>query len=222
MRRAGLGGRRPSVPRSLAVPVLGLAAAGAVTGLALLARSRSEQRLSQQAAASVQGERPTALPPEQAPDPLLDGLLAAAQAPDASLLALDAAAHALLVQERFEEADVLVLRALAAFPKDAEAVIHRAVLRGVAGQTAAARAELAALAAGPAGWEASLFSAGFALREGDEAAALRALRRVLWPRHPGQKSPRRCGRKWRAWKRASGRDRPRRCAKLKHQTRRVS
>jgi hypothetical protein len=179
VRRAGLGGRRPSVPGSLAVAVLGFAAAGAVTGIALLARSRSEQRLSQQAAFSPEAKRPTAPPPEDAPDPVLDRLLAAAQAPDASLVALDAAAHALLVRERFEEADALVLRALAAFPKEAEAVIHRAVLRGVAGQTAAARAELAALAAGPAGWEASLFSAGFALREGDEAAALRALRRVV-------------------------------------------
>ncbi len=132
-----------------------------------------------EAASSLEGAQPTPVAADGVPDPVLDRLLAAAQAPDAPLLALDAAAHALLVRERFEEAEALVQRALAASPKDAEAVIHRAVLRGLAGETAAARAELESLSAGAGGWEASLFSAGFALREGDEAAALRALRRFV-------------------------------------------
>jgi len=128
-------------------------------------------------------------PPEEAPDPVLQRLLLAAEAPDASLVALDAAAHALLVRERFEEADALVQGTLEAFPQDAESVIHWAVLRGVAGETAAARAELERLAAGPAGWEALLFSAGFALREGDEVAALRALQRFVATAPPGEVTP---------------------------------
>ncbi len=175
MKRRGRGGTRPSLPRGLALAVLGLGAAGAVAGIAVLARSRSEERLSVEAASSAEGAQPRPLEG----DGVLDRLLGAAQAPDASLVALDAAAHALLVRERFEEAEALVERALAASPKDAEAVIHRAVLRGLAGETAVARAALESLSSGPAGWEASLFSAGLALRDGDEAAALPALRRFL-------------------------------------------
>jgi tetratricopeptide (TPR) repeat protein len=112
---------------------------------------------------------------DEADDPLLDKLVATAEAPMASIAALDVAAHALLVRERFEEAEPFILRALSADPRDAEAVIHQAVLRGVLEKPTAARAELERLAHGPAGWEASLFAAGFALRDKDDAAALRAL-----------------------------------------------
>lgn len=174
MSRLQRGGPRPSARRVGVV----LAVAGGVLGLAVLAQRRSVERQAAEMS-SPDGPRPLALAPGELPDPMLERLLGAAEGPGASLVALDAAAHALLVRERFEEADALVVRTLSAFPKDAEAVIHRAVLRGVAGDTHAARAELDTLAAGPAGWEASLFSAGFALRDGDEAAALRALRHFL-------------------------------------------
>jgi hypothetical protein len=83
-----------------------------------------------------------------------------------------------------------VLRALSAAPMDAEATIHQAVLRGVMGQAASARAELERLSVGPAGWEASMFAAGFALRDGDDAAALRALRRFRAQAPPAEVNPR--------------------------------
>ena len=161
----------------LLLPVL-LLAAGSVIGISYLARARAERQL---AAESGGDSPPLALqaePPSEAEaDPFLQKLLAAAEPVDASVAALDAAAHALVVRERFEEAEPLVLRALSAAPTDAEASIHQAVLTGVLGNEAAARAALERLAHGPAGWEASMFAAGFALRDGDDAAALRALRR---------------------------------------------
>jgi len=130
------------------------------------------------AAARATALAPDAEPPaEEAPDPLLERLLAAADNAGASVAQLDAAAHALLVRERFEEAEPLVIRALAMSPKDAEAIIHRVVLQGVLEGVPKARADLERLSRGPAGWEASLFVAGFSLQEGDEAAALRAFRR---------------------------------------------
>ena len=79
-------------------------------------------------------------PSEDEADPFLEKLLAAAEPAGASVAGLDAAAHALLVRERFEEAEPLVLRALSAAPMDAEASIHQAVLKGVLGNEAAARA----------------------------------------------------------------------------------
>jgi hypothetical protein len=172
----GASGRsRPSV---LLLPVL-LVAAGSVLAIAYFARARAERQLVAEAEGSGEPRPPLALqaePPSEA-DPLLQKLLAAAEPVDASVAALDAAAHALVVRERFEEAEPLVLRALSAAPADAEASIHQAVLTGVLGNEAAARAALERLAHGPAGWEASMFAAGFALRDGDDAAALRALRR---------------------------------------------
>ncbi len=166
-----------SRPSLLLLPVL-LLAAGSVIGISYLARARAERQL---AAESGGDSPPLALqaePPSEAEaDPFLQKLLAAAEPVDASVAALDAAAHALVVRERFEEAEPLVLRALSAAPTDAEASIHQAVLTGVLGNEAAARAALERLAHGPAGWEASMFAAGFALRDGDDAAALRALRR---------------------------------------------
>ncbi|MGO8968311.1 MAG: hypothetical protein ACLQDQ_01950 [Myxococcaceae bacterium] len=177
MSRAGRGGRPPA-RRPWVLAVLGVAAGGAVVGLAVLARERSERRLQQEAVAESVARRALEAEPEEAADPVVDRLVAAAEPADASAAALDAAAHALLVRERFEEADALVARTLASFPTDAEAVIHDAVLRGVAGETAAARQQLERLADGKSGWEASLFLAGFALREGDEVAGLRSLRRV--------------------------------------------
>ena len=179
MRTAAKGAFWRSRP-SLLLPAVLLLAAGSVFAIAYLARARAERQLVAEAKGSGEA-RPLALqaepPSEDQADPFLLKLLAAAESADASVAALDAAAHALVVRERFEEAEPLVLRALSAAPMDAEASIHQAVLKGVLGNEAAARAELERLAHGPAGWEASMFAAGFALRDGDEAAALRALRR---------------------------------------------
>jgi hypothetical protein len=175
--RAAKGGDRRSL---LLLPVL-LVAAGTVLGIAYLARERASRQLAASADDDAQPRRPLALEAEpaseEAVDLFVEKLLAAAAPPDASVPALDVAAHALLVRERFEEAEPLVLRALSAAPVDVEATIHQAVLRGVMGNAATARAELERLSRGPAGWEASMFAAGFALRDGDDAAALRALRR---------------------------------------------
>lgn len=180
----------PAPRAGRSVPVLRLlvitGAAAAVVAIALLARSRDEQRLLEAAAAQpgpASGSVPAgAAPtgdddPDDVSDPALDALLERASAPDAPVATLDAAAHVLLVREAFEDAAPLVERAVRALPTDAEAAIHRAVLRGVSGDSAGARAELGRLAQGPGGWEASLFAAGFALRDGDEAAALEALHR---------------------------------------------
>ncbi|MGO8967957.1 MAG: hypothetical protein ACLQDQ_00085 [Myxococcaceae bacterium] len=177
MSRTRRGGRPPSW-RPWVLALLAVAAGGTVIGVAVLARERSERLLQQQADAESAARRALEAQPEEAADPVVDRLVAAAEPPGASVRALDAAAHALLVRERFEEADALVARTRASFPADAEAIIHEAVLRGVAGETTDARRELERLSGGEAGWEASLFLAGFALREGDEVAALRALRRV--------------------------------------------
>jgi hypothetical protein len=172
------GGRSPRPPAWLLV-LLVVSLAATVLAIAALSRERTERRLATDAAA----ERARALAAdaepadEEPPDPLLQRLLAAADAENASVAALDAAAHALLVREDFEEAEPFVIRALAASPHDVEATIHRAVLRGVLDDVPGARADLQRLANGAAGWEASLFEAGFALRDGDEAAALRAFRR---------------------------------------------
>jgi tetratricopeptide (TPR) repeat protein len=172
------GGRSPRPPAWLLV-LLVVSLAATVLAIAALSRERTERRLATEAAA----ERARALAAdaepadEEPPDPLLQRLLAAADAENASVAALDAAAHALLVREDFEEAEPFVIRALAASPHDVEATIHRAVLRGVLDDVPGARADLQRLANGAAGWEASLFEAGFALRDGDEAAALRAFRR---------------------------------------------
>jgi len=165
------------------------AAGGALVGIAALARQRSQQRLAAEATPAAEGPALAVVPAAEPPDPLMERLLAAAAPADASVRALDAAAHALLVRERFEEADALVQRTLGAFPNDAEAAIHDAVLRGVAGETAAARQDLERLSRGPAGWEASLFSAGFALRDGDESAALQALRRFSAEAPPSEITP---------------------------------
>jgi hypothetical protein len=174
----GASGRsRPSV---LLLPVL-LVAAGSVLAIAYFARARAERQLVAEAEGSGEPRPPLALqaepPSEDEADPFLEKLLAAVEPADASVAALDAAAHALMVRERFEEAEPLVLRGLSAAPSDAEASIHQAVLKGVLGNEASARADLERLSHGPAGWEASMFAAGFALRDGDDAAALRALRR---------------------------------------------
>jgi protein involved in temperature-dependent protein secretion len=161
----------------------------------VLARLRQERQLAVEAPVNRELAAPAALAgsaasePEAEPDPALDALLARAGAADASVASLDAAAHALLVREAFEDADPLVERALRAAPADAEAAIHRAVLKGVAGDTAGARSELGRLARGAAGWEASLFAAGFALRDGDDAAALDALRRFRAGAPPGEVTP---------------------------------
>ncbi|MGO9831904.1 MAG: hypothetical protein ACLPJH_17355 [Myxococcaceae bacterium] len=189
MSRARRDGRRPSRRPAWVLGALGLGAAGAVLAIALLARQRSERRLQEDAVAHSPSPSALEAAEAEAPDPVLDRLVAAAAASDASVTALDAAAHALLARERFEEADALVARTLASFPTDAEAIIHDAVLRGVAGETDAARRELERLAGGPVGWEASLFLAGFALREGDEVAALRALRRVAAEAPAAQVTP---------------------------------
>jgi tetratricopeptide (TPR) repeat protein len=192
-RRAAQGTGPSGAPAWLLVVLL-ICAAVAVVAITALARQRSERRLAAQAVASGAGQPPTALdarPPEEEeePDPVLEKALSAAEAADASVAALDVAAHVLLVRERFEEAEPLVLRALAASPKDIEATIHRAVLRGVLGDVPGARAELDRLARGPAGWEASLFAAGFALRDGDEVAALRAFRRFRETAPRGEVTP---------------------------------
>ncbi len=189
MSRARRDGRRPSRRPAWVLGALGVTVGGAVLAIAVLAQQRSERRLQEDAVAQSPSPSPPEAAQAEAPDPVLDRLMAAAEAPDASVTALDAAAHALLVRERFEEADALVARTLASFPTDAEAIIHDAVLRGVAGETDAARRELERLAGGPAGWEASLFLAGFALREGDEVAALRALKRVAAEAPPAQVTP---------------------------------
>jgi tetratricopeptide (TPR) repeat protein len=180
--RATKGETHAASPPWLAVVLL-LVLASAVLAIALLARARSERRLAEEnAARSVRA--PSDAPESEAgdvgddeDDPQLKKLLVAASAADASVSSLDMAAHALLVRERFEEAEPFALQALALAPKDAEAAIHGAVLRGVAEDTKAARVELEHLARGPAGWEASMFAAGFALRDGDDQAALRLLRR---------------------------------------------
>jgi hypothetical protein len=195
--RRAKGAARPTRPPPWLLVVLLVLACGAVLAIAMLARARSERRLAEEAAASAQRspspepepESESESESEEPPDPLLDKVLAAAKKADAPPTALDAAAHALLVREHFEEAEPLVLRTLAAAPKDAEAVIHRAVLRGVGGDTAGARAELERLARGEAGWEASLFAAGFALRDGDNVAALRALRRFRAAAPPTEITP---------------------------------
>jgi hypothetical protein len=182
VRRATKGGTPAASPPWLAVVLL-IVFAGAVLAIAMLARARSERRLAEEnAARSVRA--PSGVPESEADDadddeddPQLKKLLVAASAPDASVSSLDMAAHALLVRERFEDAEPIALQALALAPKDAEAAIHGAVLRGVAEDTKTARVELERLARGPAGWEASMFAAGFALRDGDEQAALRLLRR---------------------------------------------
>ena len=180
MTRAGKGADRRSRSSVLLLPVL-LFAAGTVFGIAYLARERASRQLVATASDDAEPPRPLALeaepPSEEAADLFVEKLLAAAAPAEASVAALDVAAHVLLVRERFEDAEPLVLRALSAAPMDAEASIHQAVLRGVMGNAATARAELERLAHGPAGWEASMFAAGFALRDGDDAAALRALRR---------------------------------------------
>jgi tetratricopeptide (TPR) repeat protein len=178
--QAAKGASSRSRPSLLLLPVL-LLAAGSVSGIAYLARARAERQLVAEAEGSGEPRPPLALqaepPSEDEADPFLEKLLAAAEPADASVAALDAAAHALVARERFEEAEPLVLRALSSAPTDVEASIHQAVLKGVLGNEAGARAELERLAYGPAGWEASMFAAGFALRDGDDAAALRALRR---------------------------------------------
>jgi hypothetical protein len=174
-----------------------LAAAGTVVGIGMWARARSERRVADEAAASPEVRSPVLQDlesesepeGEEAPDPLLEKLLAEAWPVTAQAAALDAAAHALLVRERFEEAEPLVLRALSVSPHDAEATIHQAVLEGVTGHASSARAELERLAHGPAGWEASLFAAGFALRDKDDAAALRALRRFRKEAPPSELTP---------------------------------
>ena len=154
------------------VGLVALAAGAAVLAVAALAHRRSEEASGTLESSVAPAEA------EPASRPSLERLLAAAESPDASVRVLDAAAHALLVSDQFEEAEALTARMLEASPGDAEAAIHRATLRGVFGESKAARQELEALSAGPAGWEASLLLAGFALREGDEQAALRLLRRV--------------------------------------------
>lgn len=159
--------------------------------IALMAHQRSVQHAVEEAArasADIPSE-PVREADGEAMDPGLVRLLALAEDPKADVGILDAAAHGLLVRERFEEARPLVERALVAAPGDAEASIHRAVLQGVAGDIPGARALLKRLAAGPAGWEASLFAAGFALRAGDEAAALRELRRFRSLAPPGEVTP---------------------------------
>lgn len=169
-----------------------LAVVGAVLAIGVLARQRMERRLEAEAARgleTLQPVSPRADATREERDLGLDKALSAAESPEAPLSALDAAAHALLVRERFDEAEPFVSRALALAPRDAEAAIHRAVLRGVAGDTAGARVELERRARGEAGWEASLFSAGFALRDGDDAAALRALRRFCAEAPPAEVSP---------------------------------
>ncbi len=190
MRAAAKGGGK--APASLLVVLL-ISAASVVLAIAVLARQRTERGLMAEADASTGSGPPLALdaesPVEDEPDPLLEKLLKAAEPVDATVATLDAAAHALLVREQFEEAEPLVLRALAASPKDVEATIHRAVLRGVLDDVAVARAQLERLARGPAGWEASLFAAGFALRDGDEVAALRAFRRFRATAPPGEVTP---------------------------------
>jgi hypothetical protein len=179
VKRPGKGASGRSRPSLLLLPVL-LLAAGSVIGITYLARSRAQEKLVAEAE-DTGPSRPLALqaeaPPDEETDPFLEKLLAAAAPSNASVAALDAAAHALVARERFEEAEPFVLRALSAAPTDAEASIHQAVLKGVLGNEAGARADLERLAHGPAGWEASMFAAGFALRDGDDAAALRALRR---------------------------------------------
>jgi hypothetical protein len=190
VRQRAKGAVRPSRQPTWLLMVLLVLAAGAVLAVATLARARSERRLAEDTVASRPSLEPEPEPePEEELDPLLEKVLVAAEPANAPLAALDAAAHALLVRERFEEAETLVLRALAGAPKDAEAVIHHAVLRGVGGDTAGARAELERLARGPAGWEASLFAAGFALRAGDDEAALRALRRFRAGAPPAEVTP---------------------------------
>jgi hypothetical protein len=192
VKRAAKGALRRSRPSFLLLPVL-LLAAGSVFAIAYLARERAERQLVATAGGEAEAQPPLALqaepPPEDETDPFVERLLGAAQPSDASVAALDVAAHALLVRERFEDAEPLVLRALSTAPTDAEARIHQAVLRGVMGNEAAARAELERLAHGPAGWEASMFAAGFALRDGDDAAALRALRRFRAEAPPSEMSP---------------------------------
>lgn len=181
MTGASSGSAGQSRPSAWLLLVVGATVAASVLAIAVLAQRRTERRLAEEAAASA--ARATALAPdaeppaEETPDPLLERLLAAADNAGASVTQLDAAAHALLVRERFEEAEPLVIRALALSPKDAEAIIHRVVLQGVLESVPKARADLERLSRGPAGWEASLFAAGFSLQEGDEAAALRAFRR---------------------------------------------
>jgi hypothetical protein len=172
---------------------LAVALAALVLAIADVTRRRAEQRSAAEAAAAtpptlsmLEGEGREA---EDEADAVVDRQLARAELADAPVAALDAAAHALLVRERFEEAEPLVLRALSLAPADAEASIHRAVLAGVLGDTAGARVALDQLARGPAGWEASLFAAGFALREGDEADAFRALRQFHAQAPPGEVTP---------------------------------
>jgi hypothetical protein len=165
---------------------LGLLLAFVLYSLANMTRRRAEQRSVAEAAAASALELGEGGEAEGEQDALLDRLLARAEPADAPLPALDAAAHALLVRERFEEAEPFVLRALRLTPEDAEASIHRAVLAGVLGDTVGARAALERLARGPAGWEASLFAAGFALRAGDESAALQALRQFRAQAPPGE------------------------------------
>ncbi|HXX32356.1 MAG TPA: hypothetical protein VEJ89_16765 [Myxococcaceae bacterium] len=187
--RAGGGGASSPWLPGLAI----VGAAGLVLVVALLARERSAER----AAAEARASAPFAPEPdgdapgegEPALDPALVHLVERARAPDAGIGVLDAAAHGLLVRELFEEAEPLVERALAAAPGDAEAAIHEAVLQGVAGELPEARAGLERLSSGPAGWEASLFAAGFALRAGDEAGALRAMRRFRAQAPPGELTP---------------------------------
>jgi len=179
MKRAAKG-RQARRASQLWLPVVLLVAASAVLGIAVLARARNERWLAEQSAAQAHQAPPGDSGDEEdddEDDPELKRLLVAAHSAHAPVSSLDMAAHALLVRERFEEAEPIVLQALAAAPKDAEASIHGVVLRGVAEDAKAARIELERLAEGPAGWEASLFAAGFALREGDDRGALRSLRR---------------------------------------------
>jgi tetratricopeptide (TPR) repeat protein len=193
LRRAAKGAGRPSRLPAWLLVVLLLSAASAVLGIAVLARARTERRLAAEAAASAEPSQALGFDAEpraeENRDAALEKVLAAAEPIDAPVAALDAAAHALLVRERFEEAEPLVLRALATSPQDAEASIHRAVLRGVLDDVTGARAELERLAGGRAGWEASLFAAGFALRDGDEVGALRAFRRFRTTAPPGEVTP---------------------------------
>jgi hypothetical protein len=96
---------RPGPPAFL-LPILVLLVGGAVFAIAYLARERAERQLVATASAEAEPETPLALQPEppsdeDAPDPLLEKLLAAAAPASASVAALDAAAHALLVRERF-------------------------------------------------------------------------------------------------------------------------
>jgi hypothetical protein len=183
VKRAANGGQVRLAPPRWFPAVLLVVAASAVLGIAILARARNERWLAEQSTARGQ-QSPPVVPgdsrdeeDDDEDDPELKRLLVEARSAHASVSSLDMAAHALLVRERFEEAEPIVLQALAAAPKDAEASIHGVVLRGVAEDTKVARIELERLAEGPAGWEASLFAAGFALREGDDRGALRSLRR---------------------------------------------